>query len=48
MTIETGHPFTSGQLADLRSEPRDPSDLMIAARNGWVLCLDNLQTPKSR
>ena len=26
----------------LRSEPRDPRDLMIAANNGWVIALDNL------
>ena len=28
--------------APIRSEPRDPRDLMIAARNGWVIALDNL------
>jgi hypothetical protein len=28
--------------AALRSEPRDCLDLMIAARNGWVISLDNL------
>jgi hypothetical protein len=28
--------------APLRSEPRDPRDLMIAANNGWVVNLDNL------
>jgi hypothetical protein len=28
--------------ADLRSEPRDPIDLMIAAQNGWVIAYDNL------
>jgi hypothetical protein len=26
----------------LRSIPRNPQDLMIAGRNGWVLCFDNL------
>ena len=26
----------------LRSEPREPRDLMIAANNGWVIALDNL------
>ncbi|MHB1424533.1 MAG: hypothetical protein ACYC3I_15285 [Gemmataceae bacterium] len=26
----------------LRSEPKEPRDLMIAATNGWLLCLDNL------
>ena len=28
----------------LRSEPREPRDLMIGAVNGWVLALDNLST----
>ena len=28
--------------APLRSEPRDPRDLMIAATNSWVVALDNL------
>ena len=28
--------------ADLRAEPRDVRDLMIAARNGWVIALDNV------
>jgi hypothetical protein len=28
--------------APVRAEPRDARDLMIAANNGWVLCLDNL------
>jgi hypothetical protein len=28
--------------APLRAEPRDGRDLMIAARNGWVVALDNL------
>ena len=28
--------------APLRAEPRDGRDLMIAARNGWVIALDNL------
>jgi hypothetical protein len=28
--------------APLRSEPREPRDLMIAANNGWVVALDNL------
>jgi hypothetical protein len=26
----------------LRSTPRNPQDLMIAGKNGWVLCFDNL------
>jgi hypothetical protein len=29
-------------VAPLRSEPREPRDLAIAARNGWVVMLDNL------
>lgn len=28
--------------ADLRSEPRDERDLVVAASNGWVIALDNL------
>jgi hypothetical protein len=28
--------------ADLRSEPREERDLMIAAKNGWLITLDNL------
>jgi hypothetical protein len=28
--------------APVRSEPKEPRDLMIAASNGWVLALDNL------
>jgi hypothetical protein len=28
--------------APLRAEPRDTRDLMIAARNGWVVALDNM------
>jgi len=28
--------------APLRSEPREPRDLMIAAEHGWVIALDNL------
>jgi hypothetical protein len=29
-------------LAELRSEPKEPRDLMIAATNSWVLSFDNL------
>ena len=29
-------------LAPLRSEPREPRDLLISASNSWVLALDNL------
>jgi hypothetical protein len=28
--------------APMRSEPKDPRDLMIAANNGWIIALDNL------
>jgi hypothetical protein len=28
--------------ASLRADPRDAHDLVIAANNGWVICLDNL------
>jgi hypothetical protein len=28
--------------ADLRNEPREERDLMIAAKNGWLIALDNL------
>src|SRR5262249_52876504 len=42
--------WTATRLRDLvdpneapnRAEPREPRDLMIAARNGWVLAFDNL------
>src|SRR5262249_18401328 len=42
--------WTANRLRDLvdpneapnRSEPREPRDLMIAARNGWVLAFDNI------
>ncbi len=29
-------------VSALRAEPREARDLMIAARNGWLLCFDNL------
>ncbi len=32
--------------ASLRSAPRDERDLMIAATNGWVICLNNLSSIK--
>src|SRR5262249_33085117 len=28
--------------ASLRAEPRNPHELMIAAKNGWVVALDNV------
>jgi putative DNA primase/helicase len=28
--------------AELRAEPRDERDLMLAAKNGWIVALDNL------
>lgn len=33
--------------AALRSEPRDERDLMIAAKNGWIVALDNLSKVSS-
>lgn len=33
--------------ADLRSEPREERDLMIAAKNGWLIALDNLSCVKT-
>ena len=33
--------------APLRAEPRDGRDLVIAARNSWVLCFDNLSNVPS-
>ncbi len=46
----SGKSWTANRLRDLvdpngapsRAEPREPRDLMIAARNSWVLSLDNL------
>ncbi|MBI2218775.1 MAG: bifunctional DNA primase/polymerase [Candidatus Rokubacteria bacterium] len=29
-------------IAMLRAEPSDPRDVMIAAKNGWIIALDNL------
>jgi len=37
---------TDPNAAPIRAEPRDTRDLMIAANNGWVLCLDNLSSMK--
>jgi hypothetical protein len=34
--------LTDPSAAPLRCEPRDERDLMIAAGNGWCVCLDNL------
>jgi hypothetical protein len=33
--------------AELRSEPRDERDLLLAAKNGWVVALDNLSYVKN-
>ena len=33
--------------APVRAQPRSTRDLMIAANNGWVICLDNLSTVKA-
>ena len=34
--------FVDPNLSGLRGEPKDCRDLMIAAKNGWVLAFDNL------
>jgi hypothetical protein len=34
--------FVDPNKADLRAQPRDNRDLVIAATNGWVIALDNL------
>jgi hypothetical protein len=34
--------LTDPNLGALRSEPREPRDLMIAARNGWMIAFDNI------
>ena len=34
--------LTDPNTAPIRSEPKEPRDLMIAANNGWVVALDNL------
>jgi len=34
-------------VAPLRSAPRDERDLMIAATNGWMICLNNLSSIKT-
>jgi hypothetical protein len=31
-------------VAPLRSEPREPRDLMVAASNGWIIALENLSS----
>lgn len=33
-------------VAAVRAEPRDNRDLMIAANNGWIICLDNVSNVK--
>ena len=33
--------------APIRAEPRSTSDLMIAAKNAWIICLDNLSAIKT-
>jgi hypothetical protein len=46
----TAKTWTANRLRDLvdpneapnRAEPREPRDLMIAARNGWILAFDNI------
>lgn len=41
-TARTLRMLIDPNTAPLRSEPRDARDLMIAANNGWLVCLDNL------
>jgi hypothetical protein len=36
--------FVDPNRADLRAEPRNTRDLAIAARNGWIIALDNLSS----
>lgn len=41
-TCRMARAIVDPNTASLRSEPREPRDLMIAANNGWVIALDNL------
>ena len=41
-TARTVRSLTDPNAAPVRCEPRNEQDLMIAAGNGWVVCLDNL------
>lgn len=41
-TARTLRSLIDPNAAPLRSEPKDPRDLMIAANNGWLVALDNL------
>jgi hypothetical protein len=41
-TARTLRSLIDPNAAPLRSEPREPRDLMIAANNGWLVALDNL------
>ncbi|MBI4498200.1 MAG: hypothetical protein HY689_09905 [Chloroflexi bacterium] len=41
-TARTLRSLVDPSTAPVRAEPRDGRDLMIAARNGWVVALDNL------
>jgi hypothetical protein len=36
--------LTDPHACQLRSEPKEPRDLMVSAVNGWVIALDNLST----
>ncbi len=36
--------LTEPHACPLRSEPKEPRDLMVGAVNGWVMALDNLST----
>lgn len=41
-TARVARALTDPNKAPLRSEPREPRDLMIAAENGWIAAYDNL------
>jgi hypothetical protein len=43
-TARTLRSLIDPNVAPLRSEPKDPRDLMIAANNGWLIALDNLSS----
>lgn len=43
-TVRVLRELIDPNVAALRSEPRSGQDLMIAARNGWLLAFDNMST----
>lgn len=42
--VKVSRSLIDPNTAELRSQPRDERDLMIAARNGWVVAFDNLSS----